>query len=66
MAPKRFIAIIPERCPRRESNVEKTMPEKSSGKVSTIVVSRRPMGVDEKPPDLATYQPRASAANRNR
>ena len=40
------------------SKVEKTMPENRSGKVSNTAVSNRPMGVEEKPPDLAANQPR--------
>src|SRR5271157_1420792 len=65
-APNRFMAIIPETCPSEDKRVEKTMPEKSSGQVSTMAVSRRPMGVEPRPPDLATSQPIARAAHNNR
>src|SRR5437870_534533 len=65
MAPNRFAAIIPETCPFVESKVENTIPENKSGQVRIMAVSRRPMGVDENPPDLETHQPIASVAHKN-
>ena len=66
MAPNRFMAIAPEICPLEDKSVEKTMPEKRSGHVSTMAVSKRPAGVELNPPDLATNQPIARAAHKHR
>ena len=46
MAPIRFIAMIPEMWRSAESRVENTIPENSSGTLSSAAVSSRPTGVE--------------------
>ena len=58
--------MIPESSPLAETRVENTMPEKNSGQVSTTAVSKRPRGVEAKPPALAMAKPAARLAHKNR
>src|SRR5690348_11722423 len=55
--------MMPAICPRARTNVENTIPEKKIGLVSRTIVSKRPSGVEGKPPRPATSHPRPRLAS---
>src|SRR5439155_20925473 len=65
IAPRRFMAKIPDTCPLPDNNVENTIPENRSGQVSTTAVSSRPVEGEANPPARETYHPIARPAPKN-
>ena len=66
IAPSKLTAIMPAIRPRDPSKVENTMPEKKTGLVNTTVASRRPRGVEGKPPLPAMSHPTPRLASSSR
>src|SRR5262245_48818889 len=64
-APIRFNDITLETSRDEASSVEKTIPEKNNGHVSTTIAVILPVNVDENPPPIEIHNPMARLASRN-